>query len=316
MFYVPAKFRQQRVVVVGDTMIDKSIKSGQSYYHQGEGLVVISTYSEANFPGGAGNIAANISSLGGEAVHLGVVGDDKDATELRNSLQGSEVRAILVVDTTRPTTRKLRIYQNDGPIVRVDTESTDPIGEKIERMLLSQCFIELDEASALVISDYRKGVVTASLAKSLVARARSLAVPTIVDSKSPDIRHFGGCAVFKSNRHELEAVLQRELPSANEKVAAARSISRALGGATVIVTDGERGITQVDSDGNYHHAAPSQSKAVKSVIGAGDTVAACLALACSAGMDIADGVDLALHAAAEAVSNVDTTAVCGHIRGG
>jgi bifunctional ADP-heptose synthase (sugar kinase/adenylyltransferase) len=68
MFYVPARFRQQRIVVVGDTMIDKSIKSGRSYYHQGEGLV-ISIYSEANFPGGAGNVAANISSLGGEAVH-------------------------------------------------------------------------------------------------------------------------------------------------------------------------------------------------------------------------------------------------------
>ncbi len=316
MLYVPAEFRQQRIVVLGDTMIDKSIKSGRSYHNQSEGLVVISTYSEANFPGGAGNIAANISSLGGQAVHLGVVGDDNDAAELRSALQSRGVRSSFVVDPTRPTTRKLRIYVDGRPIVRIDTESTEPIGAQIERTLLSECFRELAEASALVVSDYRKGVVTPSLAKMLVARARSLAIPTIIDSKSRHIRHFAGCAVFKANRQELEAVLQREIPSDNEAVAAARSISAVLGGAVVIVTDGERGIVQVDSDGNYHHATPSQGKAVRSVTGAGDTVAACVALGCSAGMHITDGVDLALRAATEAVTNLDTTAVLGHIKAG
>jgi D-beta-D-heptose 7-phosphate kinase/D-beta-D-heptose 1-phosphate adenosyltransferase len=158
-------------------------------------------------------------------------------------------------------------------------------------------------------------VVTASLAKSLLARARSLGIPAIVDSKSSDIGHFGGCAVFKSNRHELEAVVQRELQSERECEAAARLVSRALGGATVVVTDGERGILYVDSDGNYYRATPPRGRAIKSVIGAGDTVTASLALASAVGMDLADVIDLALHAAAEAVANADTTAVRGHICG-
>ncbi len=314
MIYVPTAFSQQRVIVVGDTMIDKFVRAQGSYYHQGEQLPVLETYSAIDRPGGAGNIAANIVSLGGEAIHIGVVGDDDDAGDLRSALQSSKVRSTLIVDSTRPTTRKLRIHQNGKPLVRVDTESTDPVAAEVERQVVSLSLAALPKASALVISDYRKGVVTPPVAKRLVGRARSLGLPAIVDSKSPDIRDFRGCTVFKSNRHELEAVLGRELLSEKEKVVAARSISRTLGGAIVIMTDGERGLIQVDEDGNYHHAR-SHAKDIKSVVGAGDTVAACLALACSAGMDITDGVDLAALAAAEALGSFHTTSVRGRFSG-
>nr|WP_062339432.1 PfkB family carbohydrate kinase [Herbidospora sakaeratensis] len=314
MVRVPAEFRLQRVVVVGDAMVDTYLRSRRSYHHETEGQTVISAYAATHFPGGAANVAANIGSLGGQAVHLGVVGDDEASANLHAALERGDVRPVLVVDPLRPTTTKLRVYDGDSAVVRVDTESTEPIGDQVERDLLLACLAELDDASALVVSDYRKGVVTASLAKNLLKRAHALGIPAIVDSKSADLRHFEGCTVFKSNLGELESVIRRRLMSTDERIAAARWVSGILGGATVVVTEGEHGILRVDPDGGSHRAAPPRPDAVRSVIGAGDTVAACLALACAAGMDVAEGVDLALRAAAEAVADVNTAAVRGHIR--
>jgi rfaE bifunctional protein kinase chain/domain len=310
---VPEEFCQHRVVVVGDAMLDTTIRSDSAYWHPGERALIISTYRQEQFPGGAANIAANISSLGGTAIHLGVVGDDEDAAHLRAALTGAGVQPMLVVDPTRPTTRKLRVYHDAHLIIRVDSESTDPVGEGIGLTLLTGGLAGPDEASALVLSDYGKGAVTASLARGLLAKARSLGMPTIVDSKSRSIRHFEGCAIFKANRHELEALLRCELSSDRDRVAAAGSVSSVLAGATVVVTDGERGITYVDADGSYRHVAPPPGGTVKSVVGAGDTVTACLALARAAGMSMTEAVDLALHAAAEAVVHADTTAVRGHV---
>jgi D-beta-D-heptose 7-phosphate kinase/D-beta-D-heptose 1-phosphate adenosyltransferase len=314
MVYVPAEFRRQQVVVVGDTMLDRSLRAVRSYRHPGEDVIVISAYREFSFPGGAANIAANVRSLGGEALHVGVVGDDENAAQLRAALRRCEVRPLLVVDPARPTTTKLRIHHEERPVVRVDTESTEPIGGPIERTLLSLCRAPLAAASALVVSDYGKGVVTTSLARSLIGQARAMAVPCIVDSKSLELDHFKGCTVFRSNRHELESVLRRELFGDGELSAAARSVSRTLGGAAVVVTDADRGILLVDPAGNHCHVDPPRRDVVRSVVGAGDTVTACLALAWAAGMDPRDAIDLAVRAAADAVASADTTAVRGHLR--
>ncbi|MFI0482814.1 bifunctional heptose 7-phosphate kinase/heptose 1-phosphate adenyltransferase [Actinomadura sp. 9N215] len=309
---MPSEFRGRRIVVVGDAMIDKSIRSGRSYHHQDEDLLVVSAYLENGFPGGASNIAANVSALGGEAVHLGVVGDDGDAAELRAALRRSGVGHILVADPSRPTTKKLRIYHGERPVVRVDTESTEPIGDLAARKLLAQCLGALDGASALVLSDYRKGVVTAPFTRSLLARARSLALPVIVDSKATNIGHFEGCTLFKANRHELEAVLRCELSHESGCGTAVKAISKILGGSMVVMTDGERGVLYLDSDGHCHRAFPPPGRTVTSVVGAGDTVTAVLALGIAVGMDMPDVADLALHAAAEAIASADTTAVRGH----
>jgi rfaE bifunctional protein kinase chain/domain len=313
VLYVPAAFRGQRVVVVGDTMLDQNLRTVRSYRHAGEDVTVISAHRELSFPGGAANTAANVSSLGGEAVHLGVVGCDAAAAELRVALARAEVRPVFVVEAGRPTTTKQRIHTQERPVVRIDTESTEAIGEQTERTLLLHCLAELAGASALVISDYRKGAVTASLAGCLVAHARTLAIPSIVDSKSVDLDPFAGCTLFRSNRQELEAVAGRELPDDGERMAAATGVSRTLGGAAVVVTDGPRGVLLVDADGNHHHATPARPDVIRSVVGAGDTLTACLALACAAGMDLADGLDLAMQAAAEAVAGTDTTAVRGYV---
>ena len=164
-----------RVVVVGDAMLDVFVFGEVSRISPEAPVPVVRVTRETERLGGAANVALNVTSLGGRATLVGVAGDDLAAVRLLRATREQGVAARLVPIAGRPTTVKTRVMAHQHQMVRTDHEVEDPIGPAVETRLMGQIAQVLKKGSALIVSDYHKGVVTRSFMRALIGLARERA---------------------------------------------------------------------------------------------------------------------------------------------
>ena len=97
------------ILVLGDLILDRYIEGQANRVSPEAPVLVFETAGERYQLGGACNVAANLTSLGARPKVLGVVGEDAAAQQLTDLLEELEIDiSDVVVDSTRPTTRKTR----------------------------------------------------------------------------------------------------------------------------------------------------------------------------------------------------------------
>jgi D-beta-D-heptose 7-phosphate kinase/D-beta-D-heptose 1-phosphate adenosyltransferase len=256
--------------------------------------------------GGAGNVAANVRSLGGAAVLAGVVGRDAAGERVSEALRGTGVSSRLVVsDGGRPTTVKTRIVAHHQQVVRTDREDAGDVTGRMQDALLAAVQQEIASCHALVVSDYQKGVVTASLLKRALPLARRRRLPVLVD---PKLRHFHlyrGVTVVTPNQQEAEQATGIRIRGDADLLAAGRRILSLLDCRAVLITRGEHGLSLFERGRAPLHV-PTAAREVFDVTGAGDSVIATMALAVGAGATRAEAAVLANCAAGVVVGKVGT----------
>jgi D-beta-D-heptose 7-phosphate kinase/D-beta-D-heptose 1-phosphate adenosyltransferase len=303
---------KQTVLCVGDLMLDTYIYGDVGRISPEAPAPVIAVSREDVVVGGAGNVARNIASLGGRCIFVGVIGKDAEGRRLKSELasKGSRVRAHLVVDPSRPTTRKLRFVSehHSTHLLRADWEVARPIGSAVESAVIKQALAALRRADAVVISDYAKGVLTPRVIGAIIARAKKLGKPVVVDPKGGDFSIYRGAAVITPNRKELAYVTRAEVSSNAEVAAAAAKLGRSVGSEAVLVTLSEGGMLLHERGAPPVHV-PAYPVAVRDVSGAGDTVVAALALMLAAGSDFEAAVRAANAAASVVVGKRGTATV-------
>jgi D-beta-D-heptose 7-phosphate kinase/D-beta-D-heptose 1-phosphate adenosyltransferase len=303
------RFSGQRVLVVGDVMLDEYIWGDVGRISPEAPVPVVEMRRRTYAPGGAANAAANVVSLGGRARLGGVVGVDPAADQLRQALARHDVLCDgLVADPDRPTTSKTRVIAHSQQVVRVDCEQRSPPVESAERQLVAWASAVVPEVDACVLSDYGKGVVSPALATTVLDLARLAGKPVVVDPKGVEYAKYRRATLVKPNLQEVERVLRCEISADEELCEAGRQIVAMLEGAAVLVSRGARGMS-LFRDGSPPVHIPSAARDVFDVTGAGDTVVSTLALALAAGIGLEQAADLANRAAGIAVSRVGTTAV-------
>jgi D-beta-D-heptose 7-phosphate kinase/D-beta-D-heptose 1-phosphate adenosyltransferase len=256
--------------------------------------------------GGAGNVAANVRTLGGTAALVGLVGGDAAGARVREALGTRGVAARLVdAGTSRRTTLKTRIVAHGQQVVRADQEDVGELPSGLERALVAAVRRELPGAAALVVSDYEKGVVTAGLLRRVLPLARQRRVPVLVDPKPRHFRLYRGATVVTPNQLEAEQVTGLRLTGPAELAAAGRRILKALGCRAVLVTRGEHGMSLYERGEPARHV-PAAAREVFDVTGAGDSVIATLALALAAGASLGEAAVLANAAASVVVGKLGT----------
>ena len=176
------KFKQKRVLVVGDLMLDKYIWGNVSRISPEAPVPVVEVQRDSLCLGGAGNVAQNLLSLGAIPLLVGIVGDDAEGRWIRRHVRDN--RGILV-DRTRPTTVKTRIIAHHQQVVRVDWEKKSAVSAEQEAKILR--FIQSQSFDGILISDYSKGMINASLLAKLLPYAKENGIPVFVD---PKIEHF------------------------------------------------------------------------------------------------------------------------------
>ena len=305
-------FRGQTIGVLGDFMLDELLR-GEATRISPEAPVPVVMIGDPDvaegFPGGAGNVAANIAALGGHAIPFGAIGPDEGGRRLRELLRRRQItRQALEVERGRVTPRKVRIVAHQHQLLRLDFEKPTPITSATANALARSFARWVGKLKALVISDYQKGTVTTELSHRLSALARQRRVPVLVDPKPEHPEICRGATLVTPNLREAELMAGVALRDRRQLEIGGRRLLAELGCENLLITRGAEGMTLFEQNGAVHEI-PSIPRPVYDVTGAGDTVLAVLALACSAGATLREAALLANLAGGRVVLKFGTADV-------
>ena len=301
----------QTVLCVGDLMLDEFVYGEVSRISPEAPAAVIAVQRSETNIGGAGNVARNIASLGGRCIFVGLVGKDDTGARLGAELAHEKnIESVLVCDSSRPTTRKVRFVSEhfSTHMLRADWERAQAAAGEIEQQLIEAILPQFVRADIVLLSDYAKGVLTARVIRNVIDAARNAAKRVIVDPKSANFAIYRGATLLTPNRKEFAEATRSRADSDQTIAEAAREAMTLADCEAILVTQSENGMTLVPRNGEVVHV-PAHPVKVRDVSGAGDTVAAALALALAAGADWEAALRVANAAAAVAVSKKGTAIV-------
>ena len=259
--------------------------------------------------GAVGNVARNVTALGGSANIVSVVGDDDEGrTTTRLIAEDRRIEADLITVPVRRTSVKTRFVASNQPLLRADHESLAPLESDFARKLTAAVEAELKDADALVLSDYAKGVLAGDVLATVIKMAQQAGVPTIADPKSRDLSQYAGATLIKPNAYELEIATGMPCNTDEEVERAGTEALKHLGGSALLVSRSESGMSLFLPGEPSVHVRDRVAE-VFDVSGAGDTAAAVLALALGAQAGEVDATRLANKACSIVVGKVGTATV-------
>lgn len=293
------------VLVVGDLMLDRFRYGSVSRISPEAPVPVLHVKREQAMLGGAGNVLANISSLGARGALIAVIGNDeagRTCAELVARMGGDP--DLLVTTQGRPTSLKTRFISGSQQLLRCDEEDTNSVGEGVETDLIARFDAAIESFDVVAISDYAKGVLTDTVLRHIISRARALDKVIVVDPKRRDFTAYAGATVIKPNRSELGMFSGKNCSSLTDCTAAAYEAIQQTGSA-ILVTLSEQGMALFRSGQNPMHLQASATE-VFDVSGAGDTALAIFCSAISAGLEMEEATMLANVGAGAVVRKLGT----------
>ncbi len=296
-------FSRACVLVAGDLMLDRYWTGATRRISPEAPVPVVHVGAVEDRPGGAANVALNLAALGVRTALVGVTGADAAADILADLLAARGIETRLERRADVPTITKLRVMSRHQQLIRLDFEQSlapldsDPLPALINAWLAG--------CDLLLLSDYAKG--TLADPQRLIAAARALGKPVLVDPKGRDFGRYRGATLLTPNRSEFEGIVgvctdDAMLIERGGRLCAELELS------ALLITLSERGMLLLRQDAEALHL-PIQAREVFDVTGAGDTVIATLAAALGAGVEMARACALANCAAALAVGKLGTVSV-------
>lgn len=301
------KFKNRKVLVFGDVMLDQYLFGNTERISPEAPVPVVKLKEKKFIPGGAANVAANISGLGGQPFLIGVIGDGENGTEVLNALEKKNVSGdFLFLSRDRPTTIKTRVIANNQQVARVDLETDAELSDFEDRKVWEKIESVLDSADILVISDYNKGTVTEKNCLRLITKANELNKKIIVDPKGNKYQKYKGATLLTPNKNESINALESFSRHLKQDLTL-EVLLKELNLEAILVTEGEKGMTLYQNDEKFKMEA--KARKVFDVTGAGDTVVAVLALAIAAGADYRTAAYISNIAAGLVVEEVGTSVI-------
>ena len=304
------KSKTAHIVCVGDVMLDRYVH-GQAHRISPEAPIPVLNYSHSHCnPGGAANVAANLSALGARVSLIGRLGKDNAAEDLCKAL--SEFKSVAshwVHDENLPTTEKTRFVVGGQQLLRVDHEKNTSISATQAKQLAAVFKNLVQSAGVFVLSDYAKGLLSTDFCQVLIQEALQANVPVMVDPKGTDYSKYKGASLLTPNLAELRAAVGQAVSGDAQVVAAATLLMQRFDIQAVLVTRSAEGMTLVSQEhpsGLHIHSA---ARDVSDVSGAGDTVIAALALGMACGLTPAQSSHIANVAAGISVARHGTVQV-------
>ena len=301
------QFKNKKIAVIGDLILDKYIFGDVERISPEAPIPIINVKKETFAPGGAANVAANISTLSGKAYLLGIVGNDSAKETLLDTAHSHDINTDgIFTDNDKTTIQKIRVIGQHQQLLRIDYEKTDYIDNE-KNSLLFKNLTNLMDISAIVISDYAKGTITQNLVEQIKQYAKLNNILLIIDPKPLHKSFYEGAFLITPNRKEAQKMSGIFIENKEDFIIAGQKLIPEMN-ANIVLTAGELGMFVFEKGKEYIHI-PTVAKDVFDVSGAGDTVVASLALALSAGATLSEAAIIANHAAGIKVGKVGTSPV-------
>jgi len=308
-----------RIAIVGDLIADEFIYGEIARVSREAPVLILNYDSTEVVPGGAGNAAGNVATLGGAARIAGVVGRDEAGRRLLTTMRKRKVDATHVLRPTgymTPTKTRILaggIHSAKQQVVRIDRAAGNgAIDDKVRHAFHAHVLRAVRGADALILSDYGTGLVTPALVadvRKIFKQKPEAMKPIVVDSRY-NLLGFHGITACTPNESEVEQALGVRIGD-NLRVLerAGRTVLRRTRAAAVLITRGSRGMALFEPGRPTKHIPIVGSDQIADVTGAGDTVIATLTLALSAGATFEEAAHLANHAGGLVVMKRGTATV-------
>lgn len=294
-----------RVLCVGDVMMDRFVYGAIERISPEAPIPVLLVEREKHMLGGAGNVVANLAALDVKATLIAVIGDDVTGKEIQKQLEGLGIASALEVSADRFTTVKSRFVCGTQQMLRVDREKTATIPADVEDKIIRSIESFMPETGAVILSDYKKGLLTDKVISFTIDCARRHGKPVIVDPKGNDFSRYSGATVITPNRKEIETATAMRAETDDEVRAAALKLIMSCNVGTVLVTRSKDGMSIIAANEIPVHI-PAYVREIYDVSGAGDTVIATFAAGMAVGLPVKNAALLANIAAGIVVGKPGT----------
>lgn len=305
------KFEAGCILVVGDLILDHYIWGNVRRISPEAPVPVVEVTRESFMLGGAANVAHNIVSMGGKAAVIGVSGKDIAGKTLLDMLSQKGVDCSGIFIENRPTTVKTRVIAHNQQVVRFDREDSQYVGGAILRGIMEHIKAASSDCNALIVSDYKKGMVSRNLISGILEikrkskrAGRGAGLFVAVDPKIGHFDMYKGVSLITPNIIEASSGAGIEIRDDKTLLRAGQTLMRKLGCTSVLITRGEQGMSLFEGRGTTH--IPTVARKVYDVTGAGDTVISAFTLAYICGASMKEAAVIANHAAGVVVGEVGT----------
>ncbi len=284
-----------RVIVIGDLLIDELLEGKPERISREAPVLILEHVDTELIPGGAANTAHNISALGGICHAIGVCGNDEYANKLASVLEGCGITHALVKDSTRPTTVKTRIVSKSHSLMqqllRLDRISHEPLSKEVEKQLVTKLRNATTGYKAIVLSDYRAGVISESVIQACREEAKKTNILVIVDAQG-DFSRFKDVTLMTPNQPDTEKAVGYALETKEDLRRAGAEILKTTNAQSLLVTRGPHGMALFQQGKEMVEIPVFNRSDVFDVTGAGDTVVATMALALVSGANFVEAMAL------------------------
>jgi len=294
-------FKNCRVLVVGDVMLDRYWHGATSRISPEAPVPIVRVQQQENRAGGAANVALNISALGVQTTLIGTVGEDEAAQTLKDLLSEQNIFCDFIALQEIPTITKLRVLSRHQQLIRLDFE--EPHFYPFD--LIEIFKKHLPNVDAVVLSDYGKG--TLHQTPQLIELAKKYHKPILIDPKGKDFNKYRGATIITPNLHEFETIVG-EWKTEEELLSKAEKLREELALNALLITRSEQGMTLIFPPEKPLHL-PTRAREVFDVTGAGDTVIGVLAAMLAAKQPWKEAVTVANLAAGITVSKLGAVSI-------
>jgi len=251
------------IVIIGDIILDTNYISIVNRKAPEADIPIYNILDVNYILGGASNVAHNLKNLDINIDLVSVIGNDENGNKIKGILNNRNIKNYLLIDKTRKTTEKNRIFYNDKITVRYDIEDPTDISNELADKILEYIKNKSDIHS-IIISDYDKGVVTEYLSQNLIEYCNKNNIYTFVDPKIKNVNKYKNCFLFKPNFHEANIITKKT--EINDIL---NELNIVLSCNNILLTNGEKGMYLNSEENHIYH---DKKITVSDVTGAGDIV--------------------------------------------
>jgi D-glycero-beta-D-manno-heptose-7-phosphate kinase len=311
--YLLERAREQRLLVIGDVMLDEFVWGKVSRISPEAPVPVVEVQSESSYPGGAANVARNLRPFC-QNVHIsGLIGCDTHAARLKELLEAEGIATGGMIEETHfLTIVKTRIVARQQQVVRVDRERRHTLSPESIAAACALISKVLPDIDGVIFEDYGKGFLTQELVDRLSQMISATGKIITADPNPNNPLRWNGATTVKPNRSEAFAMagmtdigaIDNPLEDKPLLEVGARLLEK-LSIPSLLLTLGEHGIILFDRNSAPFHT-PTRAQEVFDVSGAGDTVIALYTLALCAGATPQEAAEISNHAAGVVVGKLGT----------
>ena len=294
---------RQKILVIGDLMLDRYWKGSVNRISPEAPVPIIDINLCEDKPGGAANVAKNLSDFGMEVTLVGIIGKDEAADDLKRNISSLDIKFLPIIDPNIRTTLKLRVIDRNKQLIRIDHEDINASSkiDDLNKSIMSY----INDFDGIIFSDYDKGVVK-PIIKNILDYCKENNIKTFIDPKGTSFDCYKNSFLLKPNLKEFEIIMGKS-NNKEEFIKKGKMMLSNLSLEYLLVTEGKDGMTLFSNNKVKHFQALQQD--VFDVTGAGDTVISILTACFLSGEDITKSVDYSNTAASLSVQKLGSTSV-------